>query len=97
MAEEAASIERKNPQMSAKEVLEAAYERAIWKHSEIRQQILESQQKQKEERERGEAAKRVADAKKASSSIVSSPNGKTVNADMSRAELLSALWDEHAN
>lgn len=90
MAEYAERLSQANPQKSLGEVLQEAYDRAIWAHPEVRKQILEAEQKQKEEREREDAAKRVADAKKASTSIVGSPNGKTIPTGMTRREQIAA-------
>lgn len=83
-----------NPDKPAREILEEAYEQATWAHPEVRQEILASSQRTKEERERQEAAKRVAEAKRAAPPVSAGPNGKAVSAGMSRRELLSAIWDE---
>lgn len=92
----AAQMVKDNPDKPMREILQDAYDRATWATPEIRAEILEAQAKQKEVREREEAAKRVAAAKKAGSPVPSAPNGKMASAGASLREQLEAAYDECA-
>jgi hypothetical protein len=85
-----------NPGQPPREILKAAYDRAIWKNNETRAELLAQQQKQQEVQERAQAAKRVSEAKRAASPLSSSPNGKMATSNKSLRELLDEAWDEHA-
>lgn len=90
----AAQMVKERPDTPMKEILQDAYDRATWATPEIRAQILESQGKEKEVREREEAAKRVAAAKKAGSPVNGAPNGKMSTSASSLREELEANWDK---
>lgn len=81
-------IRSQNPNANNAQVLEQAYQKAVWANDEIRQEILAQQQRQ-------QAAQRLVSAKKAASPITSSPNGNTVNTKRSLREDLALAWDEH--
>lgn len=56
-------VQQSNPNLSVRQVLATAYENAMWKHSDTRNAVLQSQQKQaleeKEAKDRAEAASRA--------------------------------------
>jgi hypothetical protein len=81
-------IRSQNPNANNAQVLEQAYQKAVWANDDIRQEILAQQQRQ-------EAAQRLVSAKKAASPITSSPNGNTVNTKRSLRDDLALAWDEH--
>jgi hypothetical protein len=60
-------VRASNPGMKAEDVLQQAYDRAVWAHPEIRPLLLKQQQDQMEAKRRADNQLRVQEAKKAAS------------------------------
>lgn len=91
-----AAIRQQNPNASHKQVLDAAYDRAMWGNPHIRQAELERLAKGEEE-QRIQAARAKADAaRKAGSSISGSPAGTSSgNGSMNLREQLVQAFNEY--
>ena len=70
----AASIRQQNPTLSNKEILKEAYERAVWANPDTREALIQSRQNGLQKKQRDEAAKKAARAKRVGSSINGAPS-----------------------
>lgn len=86
-------IRQANPSLPNREVLQQAYERAVWANPETRQAVQELARRQEEAKRTAEAAKKAADAKRAASSITGAPGGVAAAGpkDTLREELAAAF------
>lgn len=86
-------IRQTNPQLPNREVLQQAYERAVWANPETRAAVQELSRRQDEAKRTADAAKKAADAKRAASSITGAPGGVAAAGpkDTLREELAAAF------
>ena len=88
-----AAIRAQNPNASHKQVLDAAYDRAMWGNPQVRQAELEKRGKEEESRRVQEAKEKANAARRAGSSISGSPAGTLTQASPTtlRAQLEQAF------
>lgn len=86
-------VRQQNPQMSNKQVLQEAYDRAVRANPETYKALQELTRRQEEAKRTAEAAKKAADAKRAASSITGAPGGVAAAGpkDSLREELEAAM------
>lgn len=97
MAVEVTLLKQEEPGLSMRELLDKAYDRAIYATPNIRQQVLAEQQKTAAEKAQKEAAAKAAQAKKISSMNVrtgASASTPTFDGPALDREKLSALYDQ---
>jgi len=70
-------IRATDPNKPNKEVLELAYDRAVWGNTETRQALLDNEKKAVSESNTQAVKKKAADAANASSSVTGSPSGES--------------------
>lgn len=78
-------VRQSNPNLSFRQILATAYENAMWKHSDTRNAVLQSQQKQAQEEK--EAKERAEAASRARKFVTGQPPGRTAPADAPKENL----------
>lgn len=87
------ALKAANPGMSRDQVLQEAYDRAVYANPSTRAAVLASQQAQADEKRRAEARAHANKARTAASSVTGSRSGDTATepADSLRAEIIRAM------
>jgi hypothetical protein len=85
-------VRGQNPHLSTREVMQEAYDRAVWANPEIRESLRKSEAEQAQAKQRAEQAAAAERARKAAVSVSGAPGGSSAKAPETVRGALEQAW-----
>jgi hypothetical protein len=85
-------VKGQSPHLSNREVLQEAYDRAVWANPEVRESLRKSEAEQAQAKQRAEQAAAAERARKAAVSVSGAPGGSSARAPETVRAALEQVW-----